>query len=439
MVNIGRLIGRKVKYQPGDTVGCYRSFTHSPMFKGAGQLEPHDCSWDDSFKHTPGVANGMGLAQLSNRLLLQPDGVSFLKEGMFGSANVKTPFGKVNKSDSRNFWTLVFDATNFAGPVAYFLPEFWKLRGRGVENVTRDFKDFSNVPNISISNPGWEVAQLKMFVQWNGTENVTKLPRMAFPNHNGRSVLWMGTMAHSDKDIIDPLEEALRTGELDPTKLLRNGVPPPSNRCGGASGAHFGDSGTVGTLNNHFNSAGDCVWSIKVANSSCPSDGLCETPQYYVHSKPIDASDAPKALQEARFPTQPQGGTKNIGQPYDALKYTPYGGCRDTPGPADHKLYCAQGVDGSWLGYRWYRFVDQPGLQQVKLTEEERAFMQTRVEKLHLMTPTPHNKWIPAGNAYAEGLATLDPAALTTPPKGLEHGYVPIVLYQGYDKHKLCA
>jgi len=65
--------------------------------------------------------------------------------------------------------------------------------------------------------------------------------------------------------------------------------------------------------------------------------------------------------------------------------------------------------------------------------------MQKRVETLHKMVSTPVSKWINNRKAEAEGMASVDPAAIATPPKGLEIGYVPIILYQGYKKPADCA
>ena len=64
----------------------------------------------------------MGIAQLSNRLLMAPDGLTFQqgKQGMVGVAYVRTPLGEVAANDTmRNFWTVLVDTENFAGPLAY--------------------------------------------------------------------------------------------------------------------------------------------------------------------------------------------------------------------------------------------------------------------------------------------------------------------------------
>ena len=67
-------------------------------------------------------------------------------------ADARTPLGKVSEGDDRepprischlgciflkmapislrlgNFWTILVDTDNFAGPLAYFIPEFWSER-----------------------------------------------------------------------------------------------------------------------------------------------------------------------------------------------------------------------------------------------------------------------------------------------------------------------
>jgi hypothetical protein len=369
----------------------------------------------------------MGLAQLSNHLMLFPDGQSFEKDGMIGVSYARTPFGKLNATDDRNFWTLVFDSENYAGPVAYFVPEFWTLRPKGDEEGTKDFKDFSDAPEIQMSSPAWECHAMPNIVDG----DVHKLLKMTVPQVNGRTVLWMGQRAHEDSELMDPLEKALATGHLDPSQLLSQGTTRPS--CKGHGAAKFGDVASWATDSNVVEH-GDCLWALKVANSTCPRDGMCDVPQYYKSGQPVEPSQASAALRSARFPTKPFPTNSK----YDALTVEPKGGCRDSPGPADTRLYCVKTLDYSWVGYRWYRFVDQPGLQQQHLSEAEKVFMQQRVETLHKMVPTPVSKWINGRRAEEEGLARVDPAAIVTPPEGMEHGYVPIILYQGYQKPSAC-
>merc|ERR1712072_1668617 len=104
-------------------------------------------------------------------------------------------------------------------------------------------------------------------------------------------------------------------------------------------------------------------------------------------------------------------------------------------------LFCAQTLKGgessTWLGYKWYKFVDQPGMQRAKLSQKEKDYMQGRVETLHKMAGRT-SRWIKNRGASAEGLATTDRAAMVSPPAGMEYGYVPIVLYEGFQKPQGC-
>ena len=47
-------------------------------------------------------------------------------------------------------------------------------------------------------------------------------------------------------------------------------------------------------------------------------------------------------------------------------------------------------------------------------------------------------RWIKRRGATAQGISRIDDAAVVRPPKGMEHGYVPIALYEGMDKPAGC-
>jgi hypothetical protein len=100
--------------------------------------------------------------------------------------------------------------------------------------------------------------------------------------------------------------------------------------------------------------------------------------------------------------------------------------CWKKPGPAAGPFKAMLG-DGSVVTYYWYRFADQPALQNADLTDAEREVIQKRVELLHKKW-TKDREYLPP--PAVGKLADLDPAVLVTPPKGLEIGYVPIVTRQ---------
>ena len=87
--------------------------------------------------------------------------------------------------------------------------------------------------------------------------------------------------------------------------------------------------------------------------------------------------------------------------------------------------------DGSVVTYYWYRFADQPALLNADLTLAEREKLQAKVVKIHKAWNKDRDYMAPPSTGT---LASLDPAQIVKPPKGLEVGYVPIATKQELDK-----
>jgi len=100
--------------------------------------------------------------------------------------------------------------------------------------------------------------------------------------------------------------------------------------------------------------------------------------------------------------------------------------CRHKPGPKAGP-FLAKLSDGSVVTFYWYRFIDQPSLQNANLREAEKVRLQTKVEAIHLNWTT-RMQYMPPPTMGT--LAAIDPALLVKPPKSLELGYVPIVTRQ---------
>jgi hypothetical protein len=308
-----------------------------------------------------------------------PDGISLSRYGLLGVAYVRTPFGKKDANDTRNFWTVALDSTTFSGPVGYFLPEFWKLRPYAMVNQTKDFPDFGTVHRINVTGGAYEIDSVPTF---NGT-TAFRLPKMSMPIVDGRSTLFAGQRGYTNAQVYDPLEAALApvAAPIDPSKLMTGGKATGCGGAGNRSAFVFGgglggrqDGGHEVLFGRHVETideadGGTCTWSVEHLNASCCGTMECGMPQYIDANSmlPIQPEVAPASLQSAVFPETQKTG------PYDVLTKAPKGGCRDTPGPAaPGTLYCVQSTSPSWVAYRWYKFVDQPGLQQAKLSETER-------------------------------------------------------------------
>ena len=152
--------------------------------------------------------------------------------------------------------------------------------------------------------------------------------------------------------------------------------------------------------------------------------GVARFPRYFVGDDEsrvaIDADRVPEEtrLLEAEFPPP---GTDPA--PYSA---EPLDGAWATPGPVAGPFEALL-LDGSKVTYVWYRFIDQPVFQQYDWTPEEKASLQALVESMHRHWPIDRDYLPPAGGG---ALARFDPALIVTPPAGLEHGHVPIVIRQ---------
>jgi hypothetical protein len=99
-----------------------------------------------------------------------------------------------------------------------------------------------------------------------------------------------------------------------------------------------------------------------------------------------DAAEVPAAV-KAALDAQTWAPTKKCDGRYLGPPAPAEEPCFACPGPApsDARLYCTRTVEGTWVGWRWYRFVDQPEMNQVfaSLPADERdaarCFMQARI------------------------------------------------------------
>jgi hypothetical protein len=147
--------------------------------------------------------------------------------------------------------------------------------------------------------------------------------------------------------------------------------------------------------------------------------GMIKLPQYFLDStagkNEIQELDAPKVLAKSTFTKSDQKSTFVYQYPswWDAS-------------PKASSDFTTQLNDGSVVEYRWYKFVDQPALQRFELNETEKAALQSAVIKMQ----TDWAKAPMMANPSKGNLVSFDEGLLASPPKGLEYGYVPIVIKQ---------
>ena len=371
--------------------------------------------------------NRLGIAQLSNRVLIPPDALPFQgnPNGQFlGYAYMALPFTEPVTGDpptGDQSWTLFLSAANFKGPLAYYIPETWSKIGKLFDYPFIFGRGLDARPGLS-GGGAMEINTVPCFLSTDATGDVySKIPELFFPvNDQGEARLVQDVTYYSKAALYDAF------------KSWRDGGPACSGR--------FDDKGmwksTLSTRMPGFDQAGkpirgvqkvfatkvfeDNVWGLQwLPNNPYPRGRF---PQYFKHQ-----GDELVVISESEVPQETNLTAKQFRLAQPGPAYTsPQAGAWTNPGPA-RGPFQVQLVDGSVVTYQWYRFVDQPSFQQYHYSPEKKARLQALVEKIHATWPIDRDYMAPPTQGE---LATLDPALFVTPPVGLEVGYVPIVTHQ---------
>ncbi len=416
---LGYWAGNRFRYGPpkfsmNATPQCYDYEVGSP-------------GWSFFYSNTALPDNRLGIAQLSNRLLIPPDALPFEgnPNGKFlGYTYMALPFTKPTTGDpptGDQSWTCFLSASNFKGPIAYYIPETWSKIGKLFNYSFIYGRGLDARPG----NMGGGAMEINTVPRFDGKDAqgvvYSKLPKLQFPvDDQGRTLLVQDVTYYSKAALYDAM------------KSWRRGGPACSGR--------FDEKGAwKSTLKTHspgFDQAGrritgvdkvfstkmfeGNVWGLQWNNSDISPNGVF--PQYCKH-----VGDQRVTVSAAEVPAETGLLSKEFKLAVPGKPYTSPGvGAWSDPGPV-RGPFTVNLADGSMVTYCWYRFVDQPSFQQYDWSDEKKARLQTFIEKVHENWPIDRDYMAPPSRG---SLATLDPALLVTPPKGLEVGYVPIVTRQ---------
>lgn len=371
--------------------------------------------------------NRLGIAQLSNRLLIPPDALPFegKPNGEFlGYTWMALPFTDPTTDDpptGDQSWTCFLSAANFKGPIAYYIPETWSKIGK-LFNYPFIYGRGLDARPGKIGGGAMEINTVPRFDSEDGQGTTyTKLPRLQFPvDAEGRAFLVQDVTYYS------------KTALYDAFKAWRDGGPA----CSGQMDGKGAWKPKLKTNTTHYDQAGKKitgvesafdtrifdgnVWGLQWFTNDIVANGLF--PQYYKH-----VGEQRVAVPAAAVPAETKLFTQEFKRAAIGVPYTsPSGGAWGKPG-AKLGPFTARLIDGSVVTYSWYRFVDQPSFQQYHWNAEKKAKLQALVAKLHANWPMDRDYMAPPTRGK---LVALDPALLVTPPPGLEMGYVPIVTGQ---------
>lgn len=381
----------------------------------------------------------MGIAQLSPRLLVPPDGLTFQPGTcgeIFGYAWMVLPLTEPKEKTAglpiptgNQCWTLFINAKNFKGPVAFYTPVTWSRISRQHPPAVKRGLDVR--PGL-VTGGAIEVNTVPRFVakDADGTP-YARIPRLQFPVDNqGRTILIHNLTHYSKEALYAQVESWLSGGEAASGAFNVKGSVTPACKARPLV-VHQGPERMLirgcekwlatavfekTTFGLQWNPDVLEPWIGTWRRGSFPE--YCKQQGKDLQAVPANAVPEGTGLKQARFPAAVSN------QSYTSPEND--GSWWTKPGPKAGP-FTVNLADGSVVTYAWYRFVDQPSLQDADLSGAERERLQSIVEKIHAQW-TMDKEYMPPPAMGT--LATLDDAMVVTPPKGLEVGYVPIVIRQ---------
>lgn len=402
------------KFRVNGTADCYSHQIASTGWEFGPTLLPPD---------------QLGLAQLSNRLLMVPDGVvmsSASLPGVLGYGWIALPLIPAYTSaegvpTGDQSWTLFVRAANFAGPVAFYTPAIWSQVNAHDPTGTGRGEDAQPAFN---SGAALEIATTPVFTGQDRAGNrYLRIPRITFAaNASGQAKLLDDLHYYSKQAIWDAVAAGIQSG-TPPSGFDGAGMVTPAL---GNPGLRLSLGGVPVTAGVSFQPAivqtgsASGAFGIRWAGDLEPG----AIPEYYRRSGPTWLPVAPAqvpgetGLGDVTFPTAQRGSFP----PLNTAAASPWSSTGWAAGPFTVTL-----SDGSRVEYVWYRFADQPAIARLGLDSTVAQRLQTFVEAWQAASGTAGVTIPPPA---AGTLVTLDPAQLVTPPAGLETGYVPIVIRQ---------
>lgn len=411
------------KYRMNGTADGYENEISSPSWR-FGVTEPPKES-------------ALAIAQISNRLLVPPDGFTFdrkTERELMGIAWIALPLVPAHDANGvptgDQAWTFFVNTASFSGPVAFWVPDAFSRLSQRYKVITGRGMDAR--PG-SMGGVGMEIAGMAAF-EARDRKGVLyrRIPRLNFPvNHRSQTVLTQDIAAYSKQALWNDIARFHQTNKLSSGELNAAGIHfckltlnkalfdqgPDNTPIEGtenfveeklfgalpslAYGLSWKDPATAGKFPEYFKQAGDKMVAITA------------------DQVPLETH-----LVEQEFASPGAGGAYFTPEDPKSLWKSP----GPKAGPFRVKLN-----DGSTLTYSWYRFADQPTIVAQKWPDEKRAQLQKLIERMHRHWPIDGKYLAPPSRG---ALARLEEGLVVTPPAGLEAGYVPIVTRQAPEGDK---
>lgn len=395
------------KYMANITQNCYTTELATP-------------GWG-FFTNEPTDRSKTGLIQLSNQIIMPPDGMTFEEDLEAPQLGITWHILKLPRFDhafgSRsgdNSWTLFMNTSNFKGPIAFVAPQFWadgSLSNPLQANISMD-KRAGEVGGLASE---WNSIPYYKLVNNDG-KIYTKIPELQFPvDASGNFVISRDFNSYSSNAIRFDFQNSSTSLSDLPKNLLKSDIF--TSQLLGTSSQVYQEGKTLGNLSSIL-SAKSLDNGYAYGFSASTKSGMVKIPQYFVQStstsNEITTSAVPNSLVRSSFNSEK----------VSSFVYTYPSWWDQSPKASDDLITKLN--DGSTVVYRWYKFVDQPALQRFELTSAEKEALQSTAEKIQKEWANTAMMQCPTRGT----LASFDDGMIVSPPKGFEFGYVPIVIKQ---------
>jgi len=318
-------------------------------------------------------------------------------------------------------WTYFLSAQNFKGPIAHHIPETWSKIGKLFNDPFPHGRGLDARPGV-MGGGAMGINTVPRFDAKDARGTIySKLPKLQWPvDPEGRAYLVQDVTCYSNAALSDQVKAwrdggSACSGRFDMKRAFKPRLNSRATRHDQAGKEIVGVECAFDTR-----ILEGSVWGLQWSTREVAGKGLF--PQYNKHvceqRVAVPASEAPPETK--LLPREFKLASPRV--PYTS----PAAGARAKAGPKVGP-FTVRLVDGSEVTCSWYRFVDQPSLQQYPWGAEKQATLQALVEKRHANWPTDRDRMAPPTRGR---LVSLDPALLITPPKGLGTGCVPIVTRQ---------
>ncbi len=414
----------------------FRSGYRYPKFQIVGVP---DC-YSGNYLISPGWGNStsatkddkMGVAQLSNHILIPPDGLTFQANPdgeLFGYSWMSLPFSDPKAGPpptGDNYWTLFLASSNFKGPVAFIIPDSWSKISA---DYTFDYGRGLDSRNGRSGGGAQEINTVPYFEMKDAAGNIySKIPQFIYPvnNTDHSTVLIEDIRYYSDKALAKALLAWREGGPAcsgkfdvsDSASVLAKVIASPLNFHQGDKKIPligFERAVQTGVFDDSL------AFGLKWVNSPLSPRGVL--PQYFKitdkNGTAVPAPEVPTQLIQKKFQAATDGKAYR----------SPHTGAWSKPGPVKGPYY-AYLADGSRVTYYWYRFMDQPALQQYKNVWSDRVKTQIQSLVKGIQKNWKINREYMPAPTNGKSLVSVDPGLIVNPPPGLEEGYVPIVTRQ---------